>query len=181
MSRVGKAPVKVPGSVKVQIRGQNVKCSSSKGELEFTVDPQIKVTFENDEIVCQPAGDGPNVPALWGLARAMINNMVVGLSEGFKKELTFIGVGYRAKVEGRKLVLNVGYSHPVEMDIPEGLTVQETDKKGTGLMIEGHDKQLLGEFTATVRRTRPPEPYKGKGIRYKDEYVRTKAGKKVGA
>lgn len=181
MSRVGRLPVKVPKDVKVQIRGQSVKVTSKKGELEQAFPPEIQIALENDEIVCKRADETHRVVALHGLTRAMINNMVTGLTKGFTKELDFVGVGYRASVSGRTLTLNVGYSHPVEMAIPEGLDVKELDKKGTSIVISGVDRQAVGEFAAKVRRIRPPEVYKGKGIRYKTEHVKTKAGKKVGA
>ena len=177
MSRVGKAPIAVPKDVKVQIRGQTVKVSSKKGELEHTCPPEIKVTLEESEIVCVRANEQQRVRALHGLTRALINNMVTGVSTGFAKELSFVGVGYRCSVSGKILTLNVGYSHPVDMEIPEGLACKETDKKGTGVRIDGIDRQLVGEFAAKVRRVRPPEPYKGKGIRYQGEHVRRKAGK----
>jgi large subunit ribosomal protein L6 len=180
MSRIGKMPIVIPAKVKVDLAGQAVKVTGPKGTLAWCIPDGIQTKVADGKITFTPDSDQSRVRALHGLARAMVNNMVVGVSQGFSRELELQGVGYRAKVDGRKLVLNVGYSHPVEMVIPEGLSL-EVSKKQDIISITGSDKQVLGEFAAVIRRVRPPEPYKGKGIRYRGEIVKTKAGKKVSA
>lgn len=180
MSRIGKAPIAIPDKVEVKLSGGTCTVKGPKGTLSWTAPEDIEVKVEGKVLKCiRPEGKN-DLGAKHGLARAMINNMIVGVTEGFKKDLTLVGVGYRAKVEGKNLVLNVGYSNPKEIAIPEGLKV-EVSKKQDELSITGIDKQLLGEWCAVVRRIRPPEPYKGKGIRYTNEVVKTKQGKRVGA
>ena len=182
MSRIGKMPVEIPAGVTVEVKGSTVSVKGPKGALTRTFHPDMEIVHEDGRILVRRPTDHRFHRALHGLTRALINNMVEGVSKGFKKELLIEGVGYRAELRGSKLVLHVGYSHPVEMEIPEGLTVTVEARGGKALTIEGIDKELVGEFAARVRRVRPPEPYKGKGIRYADEHIRRKAGKagKVG-
>ena len=175
MSRIGKKPVVIPAGVEVKLDGNTVTVKGAKATLTQTVKSPITVEVEGNEVLVARPNDAKENRALHGLYRALINNMVVGVSEGFKKELEVNGVGYRAAVNGKKLVLTVGYSHPVEMDIPEGLTVEcPTNNK---IVISGADKQQVGQYAAEVRKKRPPEPYKGKGIKYADEHIRRKEGK----
>jgi len=175
-------PVEIPSGVTVEIKGSTVTVRGPKGELTRTFHPDMEIVREDGRILVRRPTDQRFHRALHGLTRALINNMVEGVSKGFRKELVIEGVGYRAEMRGSKLVLHVGYSHPVEMEIPEGISVTVEARGGKALTIEGIDKELVGEFAARVRRVRPPEPYKGKGIRYADEHIRRKAGKagKVG-
>ena len=180
MSRIGIVPIDVPSGVDVTINGQDVKVKGPKGELDLQVTNPISVSRENGSIVVHRPNDARRNRSLHGLTRSLINNMVVGVTDGYSRKLEIRGVGYRAALEGKALVLNVGYSHPVRME-PEGGV--EFDVEGnTQITVSGVDKQMVGEMAARIRRVRPPEPYKGKGIRYEGEYVRQKAGKagKVG-
>ncbi len=179
MSRVGKKPVSVPQGVTVQLKDGNIEVKGPKGVLSWRHPEQIEVRLEDGTVVCEMKDRGAK--ALYGLTRAYIQNMVTGVTDGYVKEMKIVGTGYKVSVSGKTVVLNVGYSHPVELEIPEGISVEVTSKKGDEFKISGIDKQKVGQFAATIRRVRPPEPYKGKGIRYKDEYVRTKTSKKVGA
>jgi len=179
MSRIGKAPVPIPGQVKISISGQTIAVQGPKGKLQWDYPECIAVEIKDNEIHCTRSKEDD--AAMHGTTRALINNMVVGVSDGFKRAMQIVGTGYRAKLEGKKIILTVGYSHLVELEIPEGLEIVDLSKKGDAFTIQGADRQLLGAFAAKVRKVRPPEPYKGKGIRYKNEYVRTKQGKKVGA
>jgi len=179
MSRIGRQPVVIPSGVDVKISGRSVTVKGPKGTLTFEHTAVITVKVEGTEVVCTRKSDADS--ALHGTTRSIINGMVIGVSQGFKKEMQIVGTGYRCAVSGSKLTLNVGYSNPVEMQIPKGLEITDVSKKGDFFTISGFDKQLLGEFAANVRKVRPPEPYKGKGIRYKAEHVKTKQGKKVGA
>jgi len=174
MSRIGKNPIKLPENVKVTIEGLNVNVKGPKGELSHSMYRGISASVDNGNILVSK-GDRNDLSPFWGLERALIANMVLGVSEGFLKDLEMVGIGYRAKVEGNKLVLLAGYSHPVEKTIPEGLTVEITDD--IKIKVIGCDKQAVGQFAALIRKVRPPEPYKGKGIKYKDEVIRKKAGK----
>jgi large subunit ribosomal protein L6 len=179
MSRIGKKVITLPPKVEVTLKGASVTVKGPKGTMNWEIPAGISASVANGTVTFKdetPKG----AKALHGLSRAMVNNMVVGVSQGFTRELELQGVGYRAKVEGKKLVLSVGFSHPVEMVIPEGLTL-EVGKKLDNIIINGIDKQRVGEYAAVVRRIRPPEPYKGKGIRYKGEVIKIKAGKKVSA
>jgi large subunit ribosomal protein L6 len=179
MSRIGKQPVVIPASVDVKISGRTVTVKGPKGTLTFDHSDQVTVKVDGKEVICERSSDAQ--APIHGTTRAIINNMVVGVSEGFKKEMQIVGTGYRMSVSGSTLTLNVGYSNPVEMAIPKGIEITDVSKKGDLFTICGFDKQLLGEFASQVRKVRPPEPYKGKGIRYKSEHVKTKQGKKVGA
>jgi large subunit ribosomal protein L6 len=175
MSRIGKRPVILPNNVKCNINESTVVIEGPKGKLNFQIPEGIKVKTEDGKIVVERTSDEKNIRALHGLTRAMINNMVIGVTEGFQKELEIVGVGYRAQVQGKKLVMQLGFSHPVEYPIPEGITIETPNP--TTIIVKGIDKQKVGEVAAEIRAFYPPEPYKGKGIRYRGEYVRRKAGK----
>jgi len=177
MSRIGKQIIEIPSGVQVTIEGTLVKVKGPKGELEFSHDPAITVVINDNVINVTRGEDEPHVRSLHGLTRALINNMVVGVSQGFKKELEIIGVGYRAQLSGKKLTLSLGFSHPIELQVPEGLTTEMDKARKNTIVITGIDKQLVGQFAANIRSFRPPEPYKGKGIRYVGEHVIRKAGK----
>jgi large subunit ribosomal protein L6 len=169
-------PIAVPDGVTVSINKNSVAVKGPKGELSRDFPPEIEVVQEGGELNVKRNSDHRIHRSKHGLVRALLNNMVVGVSEGFKRELQIEGVGYRAGMKGKDLELNVGYSHPVLFEPPEGISF-EVDKSGRELAVHGYDKELVGEIAARIRRTRPPEPYKGKGIRYVGEYVRRKAGK----
>lgn len=175
MSRIGKKPITLPEGVTLTIDNNHVVVKGPKGTLEDNLHSDITVEVKDGNVEFTRPSDNKFHRSIHGTVRALVNNMVVGVTEGFKKDLRMIGVGYRAAVQGPKLVLQAGYSHPVEMEIPKGLTVEV--EKNTLIKVAGINKQLLGEFAANVRKVRPPEPYLGKGIRYVDEYVRRKEGK----
>lgn len=181
MSRVGKVPVAIPKTVSVDIKGSTVTAKGPKGELTRTFHPDLRIRRDDGHIIVERPSDHRMHRSLHGLTRTLIANMVQGVSEGFKKELMIEGVGYRAEMRGRTLVLSLGYSHPVEIELPEGIEVT-VERGGKALAVEGPDKEVVGEVAAKIRAVRPPEPYKGKGIRYADEHVRRKPGKagKVG-
>jgi large subunit ribosomal protein L6 len=181
MSRIGKMPVKLPAGVKVNIEGTTVTIKGPKGELQQTFDPNLQINMQDGQIVVAPP-DAPGYDALHGLTRALLNNMMVGVTEGYKRSLEIEGVGYRAELQGKNLVLTVGLSHQINIEPPQGIAFV-VDKSQRLFTIEGLDKQLVGELAAKIRLMRPPEPYKGKGIRYQGERIRRKAGKagKVGA
>ena len=176
MSRVGRLPVVVPSGVDVNIEGSQVKVKGPKGEMAFTFSPQIEISLKENEILVNRPSDAREMRSLHGTTRALIQNMVTGVTEGFQRELQLVGVGYRANMEGNNLVLNVGYSHPVVVEPPQGITF-DVGERNQQIFISGIDKQVVGQIAADIRKVRPPEPYKGKGIRYKDEYIRRKAGK----
>lgn len=169
-------PVEVPSGVDVKIDGSHVKIKGPKGEMEFAFSAEIEILMNEDEIQVNRPSDAREMRSLHGTTRALIQNMITGVTDGFQKELQLVGVGYRANMEGKNLVLNVGYSHPVVVEPPEGITF-EVGERNQQIFISGIDKQSVGQVAADVRKIRPPEPYKGKGIRYKDEYIRRKAGK----
>jgi large subunit ribosomal protein L6 len=176
MSRIGNKVIEIPAGVTVEINEHNlVKVKGPKGELEYTVDNRIKVEKEGTTISLKRSSDEREERAIHGTSRALLNNMVHGVSTGFKKHLVINGVGYRMQVQGNKLIVSAGYSNPVEVEIPKGITCDVP--KNTELVINGYDKQLVGEFAAQVRNIRRPEPYKGKGIKYIDEKIRRKEGK----
>ncbi len=175
MSRIGKKPIPIPQGVTVAVDGSTVRVKGPKGELSQTFRPEVQVRVDDGQVVIDRAADSKTHRAMHGLTRALVANMVQGTVEGFRKTLELVGVGYRAEKKGKVLVLNVGYSHPVEYPEPEGLTI--TTPNPTTVVIEGIDKQRVGQVAAEIRAVRPPEPYKGKGIRYQDEQVRRKAGK----
>jgi len=180
MSRIGKAPVAIPDKTKVDIDGLTLKVTGPKGALTHQVHPDIKVALVDNTVVVTRSSDIGRHRALHGLTRALINNMVVGVTEGYKIELQMVGVGYRAEVKGSCLVLSLGYSHPIVISQPEGIKFS-VEPKVNKISVEGIDKQLVGEMAAKIRSFRKPEPYKGKGIRYVGEQVRRKAGKTAGS
>ena len=175
MSRIGKDPILLPGGVKVEVKGTHVKVSGGKGALERDIRPEIEIKQEESKLTLSPRGNSKRVMAFWGMTRTLINNMVIGVDKGFEKKLVVEGVGYRAKVNGSTLTLNVGYSNPVEFTVPQGISV-DVDKDNT-ITIGGIDKELVGQTAARIRDIRKPEPYKGKGIRYIDEHIVRKVGK----
>ena len=176
MSRLGKKPITIPEKTEVTISDNHVVIKGPLGQLELDYKPVVEVKNENNEIVITPKNDELETMALWGTYSSLLNSMVQGVNQEFEKGLIVEGVGYKAAVQGDKLVMNVGYSHPIELKIPEGLNVAvEKDQ----INIKGIDKQSVGQFAAEVRATRKPEPYKGKGVRYSDEVVRRKQGKKT--
>lgn len=176
MSRIGKNPVGIPDGVTVEIAGQVVTAKGKLGELSTTLADEIEVSRDGDLIVVKPRNDGLTARKLWGTSRSMLNNLVSGVSEGFSRNLEINGVGYRAQVEGKELILQLGFSHEIRLHIREGITVQCPDQ--THITVSGADKQKVGQVAAEIRSYRPPEPYKGKGIRYEGEYVFRKEGKK---
>ena len=176
MSRVGRLPIDVPAGVDVNIDGSYVKVKGPKGEMEFTFTPEIVIRKEEGRILVERPTDQPMHRALHGTTRAVLNNMIVGVSTGFERVLEIEGVGYRAEMDGKNLIVNVGFSHPVVVEPPEGISF-DVDMRVRQIKISGYDKQVVGQIASEIRRLRPPEPYKGKGIRYQGEYVRRKAGK----
>lgn len=179
MSRVGKLPIKVPENVEVTLESDRVSVAGPKGSLECRVAPQVFVSLNDGELRVSRSQESSKIKALHGLTRKLLSNMVLGVSEGFKRVLEINGVGYRAELRDRELHLSLGYSHPVVFHLPAGVTA--TIERQTVITLECHDKQLLGQTAAVIRQFRPPEPYKGKGIRYQGEFVRRKAGKAMGA
>ncbi|MGD8320543.1 MAG: 50S ribosomal protein L6 [Gemmatimonadota bacterium] len=179
MSRIGKMPVAVPKGVDVKLGGNTVTVKGPKGELSLDVHPEMKVTVEDGEVRVERPSDQQRHRALHGLTRSLINNMVEGVTQGFTKTLEIVGVGYRAEVKGKGIVLNVGFSHAVDYTPVEGVTLECPNQ--TTVVISGANKQNVGQTAAEIRAVRPPEPYKGKGIRYKGEQIRRKAGKTAGA
>lgn len=175
MSRVGRMPIDIPAGVTATLDGQVITVKGPKGELTRTLHPDMKVTVQDNVITVERPNDEKNNRALHGLTRALIANMIKGVTEGFKKELEIVGVGYRAQMKGKKLALTLGFSHPLELDAPEGITIE--CPSATQIVISGINNEHVGEFAAKIRGYRLPEPYKGKGIRYVGEHVRRKAGK----
>jgi large subunit ribosomal protein L6 len=180
MSRIGRLPIAVPSSVDVTIDGRQVTVKGPKGTLSRELHPDMSVAREDDNLVVTRPTEQKTHKQLHGLTRTLVNNMVVGVTDGYRKGLEITGVGYRATLNGKKLTLNLGYSHPIEIDPPEGISFEVENP--TRLAVVGIDKELVGQIAAKVRSTRKPEPYKGKGVRYAGEVVRRKAGKagKVG-
>jgi large subunit ribosomal protein L6 len=176
MSRVAKAPINVPAGVEVTLKGQDITVKGKNGELNRTINTAVDVALNDNVITTIPREVVANAWAQAGTARALINNMVVGVATGYEKKLQLIGVGYRAAVKGKVLNLTLGFSHPVNFDIPEGITIEAPSQ--TELLVKGADKQLVGQVSANIRAYRKPEPYKGKGVRYADENVRRKEAKK---
>lgn len=176
MSRIGKQPVVIPNGVTVTVTPDNVvTVKGSKGQLTKAMHKDMKIAVEDNQVVVTRPSDDKNHRALHGLTRALINNMVIGVTEGFTKTLELVGVGYRAQLKGKKLTLSLGYSHPVEIDAVEGITYETPD--ANTIFVKGVDKELVGAVAANIRTWREPEPYKGKGIKYKDEIIRRKEGK----
>jgi large subunit ribosomal protein L6 len=175
MSRIGKAPVEIPDKVNVEIDGNVVKVTGPKGNLSVTLQPSIKIEKQDKKLVLTTRDEERKTRSLYGLSRTLVNNLVVGVSKGFEKELEIQGVGYKAALEGRNLTLALGYSHPIKIEPPEGIEIKV--EGNTKITVLGADKQLVGDIAALIRSKREPEVYKGKGVRYKGEYVRKKAGK----
>lgn len=175
MSRIGNKPVVIPTGVTIDLKDNTVTVKGPKGELSYTFNQNITLVQNEGEVVFTRPDDSKENKTIHGTTRAVFNNMVVGVTEGFQRELELIGVGYRAQLQGKKLVLNVGYSHPVEFTPEEGLEIEVPSN--TKVIVKGYDKQKVGELAANIRGVRPPEPYKGKGIRYVNEFVRRKEGK----
>lgn len=176
MSRVAKAPVEIPAGVTITLSGQDIKVKGPIGELSHTIHSDVVVSQEENNIITNIAAEAKGAWAQAGTVRSLINNMVEGVSKGFEKKLLLNGVGYRAKAAGKNLNLSLGFSHPVDHAIPEGITVETPSQ--TEIILKGADKQLVGQTAANIREYRKPEPYKGKGIRYSDENVRRKEAKK---
>ncbi|XHU95492.1 MAG: 50S ribosomal protein L6 [cyanobacterium endosymbiont of Rhopalodia gibba] len=175
MSRIGKRPILIPNKVTIEINGQYVAAKGPKGSLELTLSGKVKVVQESDILVIERADNSRTAKERHGLSRTLIANMVEGVSKGFEKRLSIQGVGYRAQTQGSKLILNVGYSKPVEMIMPQG--IQVVVENNTQVVVSGIDKEIVGNVAAQIRAVRPPEVYKGKGIRYLGEFVRRKVGK----
>jgi large subunit ribosomal protein L6 len=175
MSRIGRAPVEVPGVVNVELSGQSVKVTGPKGELTVPVGRGVEVKQEDGSLVVERASDAPEHRAMHGLTRSLIQNAVTGVTDGFTKTLNIAGVGYRAALQGQDVNLQVGYSHPVAISPREGIEFEVPN--ATTIIVRGIDKQRVGQVAAEIRKVRPPEPYKGKGIRYSDEQIRRKVGK----
>jgi large subunit ribosomal protein L6 len=178
MSRIGKIPVKIPSGVTAEKKdGHTLHVKGPKGELSSAFHPRIKLEIANGEVKCLRDSESKQDRSLQGLSRTMIQNMMEGVTKGFEKKLEVIGVGYRVTVQGSKLVLNLGHSHPIEFQIPKGIKIETDKEKKNILIINGTDKQQIGEVAAKIRSFRKPEPYKGKGIKYMDEHIVRKAGK----
>ena len=176
MCRIGKKPVELPKGVTAEIKGQTIEVKGPKGTRSFTATDDVDLVLEEGAVSVKPRGLSKRARQQWGMTRSMVANLATGVSDGFKKELEIQGVGYRAAVQGKTLKLQLGYSHEVNFEAPEGVTI--TSPKQTEIVVEGIDQQLVGQVAANIREWRQPEPYKGKGIRYKGEYVFRKEGKK---
>ena len=176
MSRIGKQPIQISGNTKVKVNGNEVMISGPKGKLSQSFHSEMSISMSDGILSVTRPTDSRHHRALHGLTRSLLNNMVIGVNSGYSKRLVLEGVGYRAELKGSTLVLSVGYSHPVTFKTPKDLKFTE-EERGKLIIVEGIDKQALGEICAQIRKTRPPEPFKGKGIRYEGEYVRRKAGK----
>ena len=176
MSRIGKKPVEMPKGVSASISGQTIEVKGPKGTRSFTAGDDVTLTVDGTTIKVTPRGMSKRARQQWGMTRSMVSNLVVGVTDGFKKDLEIQGVGYRAAMNGTILKLSLGYSHEVNFEVPKGVTV--TSPKQTEIVVEGIDQQLVGQVAANIREWKRPEPYKGKGIRYKDEYIFRKEGKK---
>jgi len=176
MSRIGKKPIAIPASVTLTVEGQTVSVKGPKGQLSFTVPEEVSITREGAELTLAPSVDTQRARGMWGLSRTLVANMVHGVTDGYEEVLELVGVGYRAAMKGTALSMQLGFSHDVDIPAPAGVTF--VVPKQTEVRISGIDKQLVGETAARIRRIRPPEPYKGKGVRYQGETVRRKEGKK---
>jgi large subunit ribosomal protein L6 len=182
MSRIGKQPIPIPGGVEVKAdKSGTVSVKGPLGNLTMTARPEIDVKVEDKQVVCEPNGSGPAraASAYHGMTRALINNMVTGVSKGFEKKLEIVGVGWNAAAQPKQIVLNIGFCHPVNIPLPQGITAECPNP--TTIIIKGSDRQVVGQVAAQTRKVRPPEPYKGKGIRYSGEFVRRKTGKSFGS
>lgn len=176
MSRIGRLPVDIPAGVEVSVSDNEVQVKGPNGALKRQFLPEVAIRKDGSQVIVERHNDEAFSRAIHGTTRAVIQNMVTGVSTGFTRELEVLGVGYRAEMNGKVLVINVGYSHPVEIDPPEGISF-DANPKTREIFVRGYDKEVVGQMAADIRKIRPPEPYKGKGIRYKGEYVRRKAGK----
>ena len=176
MSRIGKKPVELPSGVSASVSGQTVEVKGPKGTRSFTATDDVTIAVEDNVVKITPRGSSKRARQQWGMSRTQVQNLVTGVTDGFKKELEINGVGYRAQMQGNVLKLNLGYSHDVNFEVPQGVTV--TAPTQTSIVVEGSDQQLVGQVAANIREWRAPEPYKGKGIKYKDEYIFRKEGKK---
>ncbi len=176
MSRIGKKPVEMPSGVSATISGQNIEVKGPKGVLAFQATDDVDLKLEDNAVSVKPRGSSKRARQQWGMTRTQIQNLVTGVSEGFKKELEIVGVGYRAQAQGKTLKLSLGYSHDVEYAVPAGVEV--VTPKPTQIEVSGIDKQVVGQVAAEIRKWRSPEPYKGKGVKYADEYIFRKEGKK---
>ncbi len=176
MSRIGKKPIELPSGVEASVSGQTVSVKGPKGTREFTATDDVSIAVDGNVVSVEPRGKSKRARQQWGMSRTMVANLVTGVTDGFKKELEINGVGYRAQLQGKTLQLNLGLSHDVNFEVPEGVTV--TVPKNTQIIVEGIDQQLVGQVAANIREWRKPEPYKGKGIKYLDEYIFRKEGKK---
>jgi large subunit ribosomal protein L6 len=177
MSRIGRKPVAIPNGVTVELKGQTVHVKGGKGELTYVLLPEVALTVADGEVTIARKGDTDAARARHGLTRSLVANMIQGVSVGYVKKLEILGVGYKAAVKGKILQLQLGYSHPIDFAIPAGIEITPDEKNKNLISIIGIDKQLVGQVAAEIRGLRPPEPYKGKGIRYSDETIRRKAGK----
>ncbi len=178
MSRIGKKPVSVPSNVTATVSGQNVKMKGPKGELSFAVPEDVKVEFADGKVSVTPANETKKARSMWGMSRTQVANLIKGVTEGYSQVLEIQGVGFRAALKGKELGLNIGFSHDVSHPIPEGVDVKVSGAKSEVITVTGIDKQLVGQVAADIRSYRPPEPYQGKGIRYRGEYIFRKEGKK---
>ncbi|KEQ14007.1 50S ribosomal protein L6 [Endozoicomonas numazuensis] len=176
MSRVAKSPVAIPAGVEIKLDGQHIAVKGGKGQLELSIHSNVEVKQEENVLTFEARDGAKHSRALAGTTRALVNNMVTGVTAGFEKKLKLVGVGYRAQAKGKSLNLNLGFSHPVDYSLPEGVTAETPSQ--TEILIKGIDKQLVGQVAAEIREFRRPEPYKGKGVRYADEHVRRKEAKK---
>ncbi len=176
MSRIGKQPVSIPSGVTAEVEGQTVSAKGPKGELSFVLNDLVVVEMTDDGIKVDPVNESKTARAMWGMSRTQVANIMSGVTSGFEKKLEITGVGYRAAVQGNKLQLSLGFSHDVNYDIPEGIEIQ--CPKPTEIVVSGINKQQVGQVAAEIRKYRPPEPYKGKGVRYAGEYIFRKEGKK---
>ncbi|MEX0979718.1 MAG: 50S ribosomal protein L6 [Gemmatimonadota bacterium] len=179
MSRIGKAPVAIPKGVEITLKGQRLQVKGPKGELGLDIHPEMKVSHDDGELRVERPSDERNHRALHGLTRSLIANMVEGVTDGFSRTLEIVGVGYRAEKKGKGVTMALGFSHPIVYDAPQGINIETPAP--TTVVVQGIDKQLVGQVAAELRGFRPPEPYKGKGVRYQGEQVRRKAGKTAGA
>ena len=176
MSRIGKKPVKVPSGVSANVEGQTVKVKCPKGALQLVIGDDVAVKMDKDAIMLEPRNESKRAFAMWGTSRTLVNNLMLGVTKGFERKLEITGVGYRAAVQGKNLQLALGYSHDVVYPIPDGITI--ATPKPTEIVVAGLDRKKVGQVAAEIREYRPPEPYKGKGVRYAGEYIFRKEGKK---
>lgn len=176
MSRIAKSPIDIPQGVEVTVKGNNVSVKGKNGTLAIDLHENVVVAIEDNKVVFSSAEGKKQGWAMAGTMRSLVNNMVVGVSQGFEKKLELVGVGYRAKATGKAINLSIGFSHPVDLEMPEGVKVETPSQ--TEILVKGADKQLVGQVAAKIRSFRPPEPYKGKGVRYSDEHIRRKETKK---